>query len=168
MFYVFTDFNIDSPPSLKPNKKYSDISGLPVRNYFAVIFIVSIYMHTQNLWVIYEVHTECSFYRQTTQTLKQSYASLPQRSSPTSGFSPLMLSLATLRLERQPASYPDRSSRLDIWKESKTELNSFQCRRLSGQPGHSENKLPTERIAAGAHTVACFSLRRYWVVMVTV
>lgn len=40
VFYVFTDFNIDAPPSLKPNKKYSDISGLPVRNYFAVILIV--------------------------------------------------------------------------------------------------------------------------------
>lgn len=27
---IFTDFSIDAPPSLKPAKKYSDISGLPV------------------------------------------------------------------------------------------------------------------------------------------
>lgn len=29
---VLTDFSIDAPPSLKPAKKYSDISGLPVSN----------------------------------------------------------------------------------------------------------------------------------------
>lgn len=33
MFSVFPDYNIDAPPSLKPTKKYSDISGLPVSNH---------------------------------------------------------------------------------------------------------------------------------------
>lgn len=28
------DFNIDAPPSFKPAKKYSDISGLPVSIFF--------------------------------------------------------------------------------------------------------------------------------------
>lgn len=32
MSSVFPDYHIDAPPSLKPTKKYSDISGLPVRN----------------------------------------------------------------------------------------------------------------------------------------
>lgn len=27
---MFIDYNIDAPPSFKPAKKYSDISGLPV------------------------------------------------------------------------------------------------------------------------------------------
>lgn len=31
-FSVLTDYSIDAPPSLKPAKKYSDISGLPVSN----------------------------------------------------------------------------------------------------------------------------------------
>lgn len=34
---VFTDFSIDAPPSLKPAKKYSDISGLPVSNVIILI-----------------------------------------------------------------------------------------------------------------------------------
>jgi len=31
---VFTDYSIEAPPSLKPTKKYSDISGLPVSYHF--------------------------------------------------------------------------------------------------------------------------------------
>lgn len=30
LFGISLDFNIDAPPSFKPAKKYSDISGLPV------------------------------------------------------------------------------------------------------------------------------------------
>lgn len=31
---MLIDYNIDAPPSLKPTKKYSDISGLPVSTYY--------------------------------------------------------------------------------------------------------------------------------------
>ncbi|XP_041649592.1 INO80 complex subunit C isoform X2 [Cheilinus undulatus] len=44
---------------------------------------------------------------QTTQTLRQNYASHPRRSSPTSASSPQMLSQATWHCERQHALYPD-------------------------------------------------------------
>lgn len=37
MFTLFTDYNIDAPPSLKPTKKYSDISGLPVSYHYTLV-----------------------------------------------------------------------------------------------------------------------------------
>lgn len=54
-----------------------------------------------------------SFCRQTTQTLRQSYASPRRRSSPTSASSPPTLSPAIWLFERQLASYPDSCSGLD-------------------------------------------------------
>jgi len=37
----FADSSIDAPPSFKPAKKYSDLSGLPVRNFH----VASSYSH---------------------------------------------------------------------------------------------------------------------------
>jgi hypothetical protein len=34
MLCVYADGSIDAPPSFKPAKKYSDLSGLPVSKYF--------------------------------------------------------------------------------------------------------------------------------------
>lgn len=63
-----------------------------------------------------------SFCRQTTQTLRQSYASPHRRSSPTSASSPPTLSPAIWLFERQPASYPDSCSGLDKHILRRTEL----------------------------------------------
>lgn len=71
-----------------------------------------------------------SFLRQTTQTLRQSYASHHLRSSPTSAFFPLMLLQATWPFERQLVSYLDNGSILRIRKWFK---NWSPCWKLFGQ-----------------------------------
>lgn len=37
LFLNISDSSINAPPSFKPAKKYSDISGLPVSNYHQII-----------------------------------------------------------------------------------------------------------------------------------
>lgn len=54
---VFTDYNIDAPPSLKPTKKYSDISGLPVSNHIAKILTVLQRKNTSKSWIKHTVNT---------------------------------------------------------------------------------------------------------------
>lgn len=110
-FCVFTDYNIDAPPSLKPAKKYSDISGLPVSNYLIQIHIVqpkaipniikSIDILSLSSSLLSSHIEDLLFlFRQTTQTRRPSYVSHPRRSFPTSAYSQPMLSLATWRSER--------------------------------------------------------------------
>lgn len=54
---VFTDYNIDAPPSLKPTKKYSDISGLPVSNHVAKILTVLQRKNTSKSCIKHTVNT---------------------------------------------------------------------------------------------------------------
>lgn len=60
MFTLFTDYNIDAPPSLKPTKKYSDISGLPVSYHYTLVLFLhnkkqppSLVLSTHWIYLVY-------------------------------------------------------------------------------------------------------------------
>lgn len=42
-FFFFADGSIDAPPSFKPAKKYSDISGLPVSAILCVYWFLNVF-----------------------------------------------------------------------------------------------------------------------------